>query len=47
VEVGDDVVLLGHQGAERITATEWANALGTIAYEIVCGISARVERRVT
>lgn len=47
VEVGDDVVLLGQQGAERITATEWANALGTIAYEIVCGISARVDRRVS
>jgi alanine racemase len=45
VAVGDAVVLLGHQGAEVITATEWATRLGTIAYEVVCGISSRVERR--
>ena len=30
------------QGGERIPAEEWAERLGTIAYEIVCGISARV-----
>jgi alanine racemase len=46
VHVGDEVVLLGAQGDERITATEWADGLGTIGYEVVCGISARVERRV-
>jgi alanine racemase len=45
VSVGDEVVLLGEQGAEVITATEWASRLGTIAYEVVCGISSRVERR--
>jgi alanine racemase len=44
VEVGDEVVLLGDQGEQRITAEEWADRLGTIGYEIVCGISARVER---
>ena len=45
VNVGDDAVLLGHQGAQSISPAEWATALDTIAYEIVCGISARVERR--
>lgn len=43
--VGDPVVLLGRQGREVITAGEWADRLGTIGYEIVCGISKRVERR--
>ena len=28
-----------------ITAADWAESLDTIAYEIVCGVSARVERR--
>jgi alanine racemase len=45
VEVGDEVVLLGRQGDEEITATEWATRLGTIAYEIVSGIGPRVPRR--
>jgi alanine racemase len=44
VEVGDEVVLLGDQGDERITATEWAQRLGTISYEVVTGIGARVPR---
>jgi alanine racemase len=43
-EVGDEVVLIGRQGDEEITATEWAEKLGTIAYEIVTGIGARVPR---
>jgi alanine racemase len=45
VEVGDEVVLLGRQGTEEITATDWATRLGTIAYEIVSGIGPRVPRR--
>jgi alanine racemase len=45
VEVGDEVVLLGRQGGEEISATEWASRLGTIAYEIVSGIGPRVPRR--
>jgi alanine racemase len=45
VEPGDEVVLLGAQGNERIAADEWADQLGTIAYEIVCGIGPRVPRR--
>ena len=45
VAVGDEAVLLGAQGDERVTAQEWGDLLGTIGYEVVCGISARVERR--
>ncbi|MEN9506205.1 MAG: alanine racemase [Actinomycetota bacterium] len=44
VRVGDPVVLIGRQGGDEITATEWADRLGTIGYEIVCGVSARVPR---
>ena len=44
VEVGDDVVLLGAQGTETITAEEWAQRMNTIAYTIVCGVGPRVPR---
>jgi alanine racemase len=44
VAVGDEVVLIGRQGDEEITATEWAERLDTIAYEIVAGIGGRVPR---
>ncbi len=44
VSRGDEVVLLGAQGGERITPWEWATRLDTIAYEITCGISSRVPR---
>lgn len=44
VEVGDEVVLIGRQGDEEITATEWALRLDTIAYEITCGVGARIPR---
>jgi alanine racemase len=44
VAVGDDVVLIGTQGAESLTAMEWAEVLGTIAHEVFCGIGARVPR---
>jgi alanine racemase len=44
VAVGDEVVLIGRQGDQRISATEWADRLGTIGYEIVCAISPRVPR---
>lgn len=47
VAPGDEVVLLGRQGDEEITATEWADRLDTIAYEIVCGIGPRVPREYT
>jgi alanine racemase len=44
VSVGDEVVLIGRQGDEVITAWDWANRTGTIAYEVVCGVSGRVPR---
>jgi alanine racemase len=44
--VDDEIVLLGAQGDRRISMEEWANAAGTITYEIATGISARVPRRV-
>ena len=44
VHIGDEVVLIGSQGSDVITANEWANKLGTIGYEIVCAISARMPR---
>lgn len=45
VAVGDEAVLLGRQGDEAISPDEWAARLGTISYEVVCAIGARVERR--
>ncbi len=45
VVAGDEVVLIGVQGAEEVTAEDWAAKLGTIGYEIVCGIGPRVPRR--
>jgi len=44
VDVGDEVVLIGSQGKETITAEEVAQHLDTIAYEVVCGIGPRVPR---
>jgi alanine racemase len=42
----DEVVLIGRQGDEEITAWEWAERIDTIAYEVVCGVSInRVPRR--
>jgi alanine racemase len=46
-EPDDEVVLIGRQGDDEITATEWAERLGTINYEIVTGIGARVPRTYT
>ena len=44
VAVGDEVVLIGRQGDDTIRAEDWAERLGTIGYEIVCGIGSRVPR---
>jgi len=44
VNVGDEVVLIGRQDGEEITAAEWARHLGTIPYEIVCQIGPRLPR---
>lgn len=44
-EIGDEVVLIGRQGDQSITADDWAHELGTISYEVVCSIGPRVPRR--
>jgi alanine racemase len=44
VEVGDEVVLIGTQGDERITADHVADWIETIGYEVVCSVSERVPR---
>ncbi len=46
VAVGDEAVLIGHQGAAQISADEWAERLDTISYEVLCAIGPRVPRRV-
>lgn len=43
-KTGDEVVLIGPQGDQRISAEEVASRWGTINYEVVCGIGARVPR---
>ncbi len=45
VEVGHEAILIGQQGAERITATDLAAWQQTIPYEILCAIGSRVPRR--
>jgi alanine racemase len=42
---GDEVVFLGSQGDQRIDAREMASWIGTIPYEILCRLGARVERK--
>lgn len=44
VALGDEVVLIGKQGAEEILAAEVAERAGTIAWEIFTGIGSRVQR---
>ncbi|CAN5626289.1 alanine racemase [soil metagenome] len=44
VSIGDEVVLIGTQGEERILATEVAEWASTIAWEIFTGIGSRVAR---
>jgi alanine racemase len=44
VAPGDPAVLIGRQGDEQILAEEVARRLGTINYEITCGLSPRVRR---
>ena len=44
VRRGDEVVLLGARAGERLLAEEVARRLGTIGYEVVCGLLPRVPR---
>ncbi len=43
-KVGDEVVLIGRQGKQKVTAEELADLSGTIPYEIVCGLGSRIPR---
>jgi alanine racemase len=44
VETGDEVVIIGRQGNEEVTADEMADKLDTINYEVVTCIANRVPR---
>ena len=44
VKEGDEIVLIGRQGDEVITADEIAALWGTINYEVICGLMDRVPR---
>jgi alanine racemase len=44
VPVGETVTLIGQQGGESIWANEVADWIGTIPYEVLCGIGSRVPR---
>jgi len=43
-QIGDEVVLIGKQGSEQIRAEEFGQAWGTVNYDVVCGLTARVPR---
>ena len=45
VAVGDEVVLIGRQGSEQISAHDIAEWTGTISYEVLCAISPKIPRR--
>ncbi len=44
VKVRDEVTLLGQASQHRISADDWAEQLGTISYEILCGFKPRLPR---
>lgn len=44
LETGEVVTLLGHVGKYQISAEDWANTLGTISWEILCGFKHRLPR---
>ena len=43
-KIKSEVVLIGKQGKQKITAEELADLSGTISYEIVCGLGSRIPR---
>jgi alanine racemase len=45
VAIGDEVVLIGRSGEERITAWDLAHSSDTVVYETLCNLSKRVPRR--
>lgn len=44
VHTGDEVIIIGGDGENRVTADDIAAWAGTISYEVLCGIGERVER---
>jgi alanine racemase len=44
VRIGDEVVIIGQQGSEQISAEAVAARLGTISYEVISAILPRVPR---
>jgi len=44
VSVGDEVILMGKQGKEQITAEEIAEKINSVSYEVLCAIGKRVPR---
>jgi alanine racemase len=44
VATGDEVVIVGEQGAEAIGMREIAASIGTIPYELLCRVGTRIER---
>jgi alanine racemase len=44
VETGDEVVIIGDQGSDRIDVREIAAAIGTNPYEVLCRVGTRIER---
>lgn len=44
VSPGDEVIIIGAQGEDRIDAREMAAAVGTIPWEVVCRVGSRIER---
>lgn len=46
-ELGDEVILIGRRNDHQILAEDLAAELGTISYEVTCGIDRRVPRKYT
>jgi len=44
VAPGDEVVIIGQQGEESLDVREIAASIGTIPYELLCRVGARIER---
>ena len=44
ISLGDEVVLMGSQGNDVITAEDIAEKMSTISYEFLCGIGPRIPR---
>lgn len=44
IRVGQEIVLIGQQGKEIITADDIARQIGTISYEVISGIASRISR---